>query len=74
MASARAATPAQLTRAWVHPWSGRLGVPVVPIPGTKRVSLLEETVAAPDMSLTADEMAIRDSLADSAVGDSPTLR
>ena len=35
----------------------RLGVPVVPIPGTKRVKWLEQNVAALDITLTADELA-----------------
>jgi aryl-alcohol dehydrogenase-like predicted oxidoreductase len=46
----------------------RLGVPVVPIPGTKRVKWLEQNVAALDITLAADELAQLDPLAAQAVG------
>jgi aryl-alcohol dehydrogenase-like predicted oxidoreductase len=52
----------------VHAQSGRLGVPVVPIPGTKRVTWLEQNVAALDVRLTAGEMTVLDRLADQVVG------
>jgi aryl-alcohol dehydrogenase-like predicted oxidoreductase len=54
-ADASGATPAQVALAWVHGSADRLGVPVVPIPGTKQVRWLEENVAALDISLNADE-------------------
>jgi aryl-alcohol dehydrogenase-like predicted oxidoreductase len=68
LAEAKGVAPAQLALAWVHAQSGRLGVPVVPIPGTKRVSWLEQNAAALDVQLTADDMAILDRLADQVVG------
>ncbi|MEV0405638.1 aldo/keto reductase [Actinoallomurus sp. NPDC050550] len=74
VADVRGAAPAQVALAWVHAQSDRLGVPVVPIPGTKRVERLEQNVAALELSLTADELTLLDSLADTATGDSPTLR
>ncbi len=40
----------------------RLGVPVAPIPGTKRVKWLEQNVAALDITLTEDELALLDPL------------
>jgi aryl-alcohol dehydrogenase-like predicted oxidoreductase len=40
-------TPAQVALAWVHAQRERLGVPVVPIPGTKRVKWLDQNTAAP---------------------------
>ena len=43
-------------------------MPVVPIPGTKRVTWLEQNVAAFDVQLTADDMAVLDRLADQVVG------
>jgi len=43
-------------------------VPVVPIPGTKRVRWLEQNVAAVEVTLTADELAALDRLADQVVG------
>ena len=68
LAESKGVTPAQLALAWVHAQSGRLGVPVVPIPGTKRVTWLEQNVAAPDVTLAADELAVLDQLADQVVG------
>ena len=68
VAEARGVTPAQVALAWVHGQAGRLGVPLAPIPGTKRVKWLEQNVAALDISLTADELAILDPLGDQVAG------
>jgi aryl-alcohol dehydrogenase-like predicted oxidoreductase len=68
LAEMRGVAPAQLALAWVHAQSGRLGVPVVPIPGTKRVRRLEQNFAALDVRLTADELDVLDRLADQVVG------
>ena len=43
-------------------------MPVVPIPGTKRISYLEQNVAALDLELTADDLAELDPLGDQVVG------
>ncbi len=48
------ATPGQLALAWVLARSGRDGVGVAPIPGTKRVSYLQENVGALEVELTSD--------------------
>jgi aryl-alcohol dehydrogenase-like predicted oxidoreductase len=53
IADARRVTPAQLALAWVL----RRGDNVVPIPGTKHVSRVEENAAAADIDLTDEEMA-----------------
>ena len=53
LAEARGVTPAQLALAWVL----RRGDDFVPIPGTKRVSRLEENAAAADIDLSDEEMA-----------------
>ena len=47
------ATPAQVALAWIL----AQGEGIAPIPGTKRVSRLEENVAADDLTLTADQVA-----------------
>jgi aryl-alcohol dehydrogenase-like predicted oxidoreductase len=60
--------PAEVALAWVHGRSATLGVPVVPIPGTKRIKWLEQNVAAVDLELTADDLAELDSLGDQVVG------
>jgi aryl-alcohol dehydrogenase-like predicted oxidoreductase len=52
LAARRGATPGQIALAWLL----HKGDDVVPIPGTKRRSYLEENVAAADIELSADEM------------------
>jgi aryl-alcohol dehydrogenase-like predicted oxidoreductase len=68
VAAARGATPAQVALAWVHGQAGRLGVPVAPIPGTKRVKWLEENVGATEITLTDAERALLDPLGEKVVG------
>ncbi len=68
VASAKGVAPAQVALAWVHGSAGRLGVPVVAIPGTKRIEWLEQNVAALDVKLTPDEFAKLDPLAGQVTG------
>ncbi len=68
VADARGVAPAQVALAWVYAQQERLGVPLVPIPGTKRVKWLEQNVAALDVTLTAGELAQLDPLATQVVG------
>jgi aryl-alcohol dehydrogenase-like predicted oxidoreductase len=68
VAEARGVAPAQVALAWVHGQGERLGVPVVPIPGTKRIKWLEQNVAALDIELTAEELAVLDPLGEQVVG------
>ena len=68
VAAARGVAPAQIALAWVHGQGARLGLSVAPIPGTKRVKWLEQNVAALDLVLTADELAVLDSLGAQVVG------
>ncbi|MCW2969052.1 MAG: aldo/keto reductase [Solirubrobacterales bacterium] len=52
LAHEKGVTPGQLALAWVlHRWEH-----IVPIPGTKHVSYLEENVAAADIELNEDEV------------------
>src|SRR5262245_11129885 len=53
IAAARKATPAQISLAWLL---GQ-GPEVVPIPGTKRRTFLEQNCAAADVKLSAEEVA-----------------
>jgi len=53
IAAEAGATPAQVALAWLL----AKGDDIVPIPGTKRVSRVEENVAADDVRLTADQLA-----------------
>jgi aryl-alcohol dehydrogenase-like predicted oxidoreductase len=59
---------AQIALAWVYAQEQRLGVSVAPIPGTKRVKWLEQNVAALDVTLTDDELAVLNPLGDQVAG------
>jgi aryl-alcohol dehydrogenase-like predicted oxidoreductase len=59
LAAEKGATPGQLALAWVL----AQGEDVVPIPGTKRRSYLEENVGAVAVELTADDLARLDAIA-----------
>ncbi len=59
---------AQVALAWVGAQQDRLGIPVVPIPGTKRVTWLEQNVGALGVTLDADAMAELDQLGSQVVG------
>jgi aryl-alcohol dehydrogenase-like predicted oxidoreductase len=54
LASEKGATPGQIALAWLL----HKGEDLVPIPGTKRRTYLEENVAAADLRLTAEEMTV----------------
>jgi len=58
------ATPAQVALAWIL----AKGDDIAPIPGTKRVTRVEENVAADDIRLTADQISRLDGLP-AAAGD-----
>lgn len=62
------ATPAQVALAWVGAQSTRLGISVVPIPGTKRVKWLEQNVRAVDLELDAETLAALDGIGEQVVG------
>jgi aryl-alcohol dehydrogenase-like predicted oxidoreductase len=68
VAERKGVTAAQVALAWVHGQAARLGVSVVPIPGTKRVKWLEQNVAALDVQLTDEDLAELDPLGAQVVG------
>jgi aryl-alcohol dehydrogenase-like predicted oxidoreductase len=59
LAEEKGCTPGQLALAWVL----AQGDDVIPIPGTKRVTYLEENVAASDVEVTAADLARLDEIA-----------
>ena len=63
------ATPAQVALAWVYAQTDRLGVRLVPIPGTKRVKWLEQNVAAVDLTLDEAALTELEPLAAAVVGE-----
>lgn len=68
VAEAHNAAPAQIALAWVMGQSERLGVPIIPIPGTKHIERLEENAGAAAIELTDDEGASLDALAEQVTG------
>jgi len=68
VASAKGVAPAQIALAWVYAQQERLGVALAPIPGTKRVKWLEQNIAALDITLTTDELALLDPLGSQVTG------
>ncbi|HEY0477617.1 MAG TPA: aldo/keto reductase [Kofleriaceae bacterium] len=63
LARQKGVTPGQLALAWVL----SRGDDILPIPGTKRRTYLEENVAAADLTFTADELAKIDAIAPKGV-------
>jgi aryl-alcohol dehydrogenase-like predicted oxidoreductase len=59
LAAAKQCTPGQIALAFVH----AAGRDVAPIPGTKRRRYLEENVAALDVELTEEDLAVLDNVA-----------
>lgn len=60
--------PAQVALAWVYAQAPRLGVSVVPIPGTRRAERLDQNVASLDVTLDADALAQLQPLSDNVAG------
>jgi aryl-alcohol dehydrogenase-like predicted oxidoreductase len=63
------ATPAQVALAWLYAQGERLGLPVVPIPGTRRPERVDENLGALRVQLTADHVTRLDGAASLAEGD-----
>lgn len=63
IAKKKGVTPSQLALAWVLAQGGD----VVPIPGTKRIKYLDENIAALDIELSAEELALIDAAAPKGV-------
>jgi aryl-alcohol dehydrogenase-like predicted oxidoreductase len=69
VAASVGAEPAQVALAWVYAQSVRLGIPIVPIPGTKRVKWLEQNVEALDVHLDDAALAALDPLGALVTGE-----
>ncbi|MFJ6214691.1 aldo/keto reductase [Streptomyces sp. NPDC092296] len=69
IAAARGVTAAQVALAWVQQRAEVHRLTVVPIPGTRKRSRLEENVAAATLRLTADELARLEPIAAQVAGD-----
>ncbi|MFL1377504.1 MULTISPECIES: aldo/keto reductase [unclassified Nocardiopsis] len=68
IAKEHGATPGQVALAWVHHRANVWGLPVVPIPGTRRVERLEENAAAAGLALTEADLAALEGIAGAVTG------
>ena len=62
------ATPAQVALAWLLAHGKRLGLPVVPIPGTRKAHRIDENLGALALDLTPAQLETLDAAADAVVG------
>lgn len=69
VAAATAATNAQVALAWLFAKGREYGLPVVPIPGSRRAERMVENLGAVNVELTADQVARLDTVADLVRGD-----
>lgn len=68
VADAVGATPAQVSLAWLRYKGEQFGLPVVPIPGTRRAARIDENVGSLTVQLDADQLATLDAVAASVSG------
>ncbi|MFP5311837.1 MAG: aldo/keto reductase, partial [Actinomycetes bacterium] len=62
------ATPAQVALAWLLAQGKRLGLPVVPIPGTRKAVRIDENLGALSVDLTPAHLEALDAASDAVVG------
>ena len=66
--SGKPATPAQVALAWLLAQGRKLGLPVVPIPGTRKADRIDENLGALALVLTPAQLEALDAAADAVVG------
>lgn len=69
VAKSHGATKAQVALAWVLRQGQQYGATVIPIPGTKNRHRLEENAQALGLTLTDEDLAVLEPIADHVVGD-----
>ncbi|MFI9510562.1 aldo/keto reductase [Nocardia sp. NPDC052566] len=69
IAEAHGGTVAQVALAWVHAQAKRHALSVVPIPGTRRRTRLDDNVAAATIELTTEDLATLEPIADQVAGN-----
>ncbi|MBP2336418.1 aryl-alcohol dehydrogenase-like predicted oxidoreductase [Saccharothrix coeruleofusca] len=69
IAEARGASMAQVALAWLHRQAVVRNLTVVPIPGTRKPDRLAENLAALEITLTDDELARLDPIAEQVAGE-----
>ncbi|SDP46627.1 Predicted oxidoreductase [Arthrobacter sp. ok909] len=66
--SGKPATPAQVALAWLLAQGRKLGLPVVPIPGTRKADRIDENLGALSLDLTPAQRETLEAAADVVVG------
>ncbi|MEV5872450.1 aldo/keto reductase [Streptomyces tendae] len=69
VAEAHSATLGQIALAWVQQRARVHGLPVIPIPGTRKPTRVEENTGATRIVLTQDELSLLEPIADKVAGD-----
>jgi aryl-alcohol dehydrogenase-like predicted oxidoreductase len=69
VAAAHGASLGQIALAWVQQQAQVHGLPVVPIPGTRKSSRVEENAAATRITLTDEELSLLEPIAAKVAGD-----
>jgi aryl-alcohol dehydrogenase-like predicted oxidoreductase len=69
VAEAHDASPGQIALAWAQQQAAVHGLPVVPIPGTRKPHRVEENTAATRIVLTEEELALLEPIAAKVAGD-----
>ncbi|WP_449351116.1 aldo/keto reductase [Streptomyces shaanxiensis] len=69
VAEAHGVSPGQIALAWVQQQSTVHALPVVPIPGTRKPSRVEENAAATSIELTKEELELLEPIAGQVAGD-----
>ncbi|MGW4025815.1 aldo/keto reductase, partial [Streptomyces sp. NPDC005009] len=68
VAEAHDATLGQIALAWVHQQAELHNLPVIPIPGTRKPTRAEENTAATHITLTQEELALLEPIAEKVAG------
>jgi aryl-alcohol dehydrogenase-like predicted oxidoreductase len=69
VAEAHGATPGQIALAWAQQRAEVHGLPVIPIPGTRKPTRVEENTGATRIVLTQDELSLLEPIAGKVAGD-----
>jgi aryl-alcohol dehydrogenase-like predicted oxidoreductase len=69
VAESHGVTPGQVALAWVQHQERVHGLPVIPIPGTRRSARVEENTAATRIELTEEDMTLLEPIAAKVAGD-----
>ncbi|CAM5305935.1 hypothetical protein SALBM311S_08556 [Streptomyces alboniger] len=72
VAEARGASLGQIALAWVQQQAAVHGLPVIPIPGTRKPSRVDENLAATHLELTKEQLELLEPIAAQVAAGTPT--